>query len=144
MNNMYFDDHAVKRQNIEYFVHLVRIAKSDDILSNTEFELLHRIGKKLGFTEPEIDDLIVTTGKFDYIPPYELSERFEQVYEIVKMTLADGVIENSEMRLASCFATKSGFRESEIPNLLILLIYGIRQGQEAEDLFEVYKKERKS
>ncbi len=141
---MYFDDHAVKRQNIEYFVHLVRIAKSDDILSNTEFELLHRIGKKLGFTEPEIDDLIVTTGKFDYIPPYELSERFEQVYEIVKMTLADGVIENSEMRLASCFATKSGFRESEIPNLLILLIYGIRQGQEAEDLFEVYKKERKS
>jgi hypothetical protein len=137
-------DHPEKKQNIEYFTHLVRIAKVDDIISNDELVLLHRIGKKLGLTEPETDKLIETTGKSDYIPPYELSKRFDQVYEIVSMTLADGSIDNNEMRLASGFAVKSGFNEDEIPGLLVLLIKGIKEGKDEEDLFEKYVKERRS
>lgn len=144
MNITNFPSHEAKKRNIEYFVHLVRIAKADDIISSTELELLHRLGKKTGFTEPEIDNLIATTGKSDYIPPYELVERFEQVYEVVKMTLADGVIDKNEMRLASGFAAKSGFSENEIPNLLVLLISGIKEDKDADDLFEAYKKNRKS
>jgi uncharacterized tellurite resistance protein B-like protein len=143
MNISEYFDHPGKKQNIEYFVHLVRIAKADDIVSESELELLHRIGRKLGFTDPEINKLIETTDKSDYIPPYELSKRFDQVYEIVKMTLADGIIENSEMRLANSFAVKSGFTDNEIPNLLALLIRGIKEGKDEEDLFEVFKKGRK-
>jgi uncharacterized tellurite resistance protein B-like protein len=144
MNILENTDHSVKKQQIEYFVQLIRIALADDIINNSEMELLHRIGKKLGFTEPEINNLIDTTGKANFIAPYELSARFEQVYDIIRMTLADGVIDKNEMRLASSFAANSGFKESEIPNLLILLINGIKQGKDHEDLFEVYKKQRKS
>jgi hypothetical protein len=143
MNTQNYFDHPLKKENIEYFIHLVRIAKADDIISQSEMALLHRIGKKLGFTDPEIDNLIANTNKSDYIPPYELSKRFDQVYEVVKMTLADGVLENSEMRLASGFAFKSGFSEGEIPKLLTMLIHGIKEGKDEEDLFEVYMKERK-
>jgi uncharacterized tellurite resistance protein B-like protein len=143
MNISEYFDHPQKKQNMEYFVHLVRIAKADDIVANSELELLHRIGRQLGFTDPEIDNLIETTGKSDYIAPYELSKRFDQVYEIVKMTLADGIIDKNEMRLAGSFALKSGFTENEIPNLLALLLRGIKEGKDEEDLFEVFKKERK-
>ncbi len=143
MSVLNYFDHPEKKQNIEYFIHLVRIAKADDIISNTELELLRRIGRKLGLTDPEIDNLIETTGQSDYTPPYELSKRFDQVYEIVKMTMADGVIDNNEMRLATGFAIKSGFKDNEIPNLLALLIHGIREGKDEEDLFELYKKGRK-
>jgi hypothetical protein len=143
MNISDYFDHPIKKQNTEYFVHIVRIAKADDIVSNTELELLHRIGRKLGLTDPEIEKLIETTGKSDYIPPYELSKRFDQVYEIVKMTLADGAIDSNEMRLARGFAVKSGFTETEIPNLLSLIIEGIKGDKDEEELFEVYKKERK-
>ena len=142
MNHLENFDHPQKKQNKEYFVHLVRIAKADDVVSQNELELLVRIGKNLGFTNPEIDKLIESTGKFDYVPPYELSKRFNQLYEIVKMTLADGVIDNNELRLARGFATISGFMESEIPKLLVLLMSGIKQGIDEEDLFEIYKKEK--
>jgi replication initiation and membrane attachment protein DnaB len=143
MNILEHSDHPVKKQNIEYFVQLVRISLADDIITNSEMELLYRMGKKFGFTEPEVENLIETTGKSNFIPPYELSARFEQVYDIVRMTLADGVIDKNEMRLASSFAANSGFKENEIPNLLLLLITGIKQGKDQEDLFEAYKKERK-
>jgi len=143
MSHSDFFDHPQKKQNKDYFVHLVRIAKADDIMSHKELELLHRIGKNLGFTDPEIDKLIETTAKSDYHPPYELSKRFDQVYEIVKMTLADGKIENQEMRLATAFAVKSNFNESEIPSLLALLIRGIKEGKDEEDLFKAFVKNRK-
>ena len=131
-------------KNRDYFVHLIRIAKADDVISNPELELLHRIGKTLDFTVPEIDNLIETTDRSDYNPPPELSQRFEQLYGVVKMTLADGMIDKKEMRIVSSFAAKSNFREDEIPHLLVLLISGIKQGKTAEELFDVYKKERKS
>jgi hypothetical protein len=144
MNTSEYFDHPIKKQNKDYFIYLVRIAKADDNVTGPELQSLHRIGRRLGFTDPEIDKLVITTAKSDYIPPYELSKRFEQVYEIVKMTLADGIIDNHEMRLASSFAIKSGFSENEIPGLLVLLLNGIKQGKDEDELFESYKKERKS
>jgi uncharacterized tellurite resistance protein B-like protein len=137
-------DHPLKKQNKEFFVHLVKIAMADGIIWPAELELLHQMGRKLGFTEPEIKNLIDSAAKQDYNPPYELSKRFEQLFDIVKLTLADGQIDNLEMRLASGFAAKSGFKESEIPALLVMIMRGIKEGKDEEDLFEVYKKTRKS
>jgi len=142
MSILKFFEHAHKKDNVEYFTHLIHIAKADGIVSNNESHLIQRIGKKLGFTDPEIEKLIEISGKSDYIPPYELFKKFEKVYEIVNMTMADGIIDDGEMRLASSFAIKSGFRESEITALLHLLIAGIKQGKDEEDLFEEYKKIR--
>jgi len=144
MNIIDPSNQSIKRDNIEYFIQLIRIAMADDMISNNELALLHRIGKKTGFTDQEIDNFIETTGKSNFISPAELSKRFEQVYDIVKMVLADGVIDKNEMRLASSFAANSGFKESEIPNLLVLLITGIKQGIDEEELFETYRIAKKS
>jgi hypothetical protein len=144
MDILHSTNHSMKKLNIEYFVHLVRIAMADNIIGNSEMELLHRMGKKLGFTDPEINNLIETKGRSDYIPPNELSKRFERVYDVVMMTLVDGAIDKNEMRLVRGFIVKSGFKEREIPYLLILLIGGIGQGKNEEELFEVYKKEKKT
>jgi hypothetical protein len=143
MNNLNLSDHSIKKQNSEYFIHVVRVAKADDYVSDTEIDMLHQMGRKMGYSDLEIDSLIQATNKSDYIPPYQLFNRFEQLYGIVKMILADGVIDNTEMRLATNFALKSGFTEKENPRLLVLLIGGIRQGKNEEELFEEYKKERK-
>ncbi|MFZ4400070.1 MAG: hypothetical protein ACOYO1_08560 [Bacteroidales bacterium] len=137
-------DHLGKKQDKEHFQHLISIAIADGIIDSTETEMLHRFGRKMGFTEPEIEDLLESSRKLVYNPPYEFFKRFEQVYEIIKMVLADGNIDKNEMRLANSLATKSGFTESEIPKLLVLLISGIREGKDEEELFELYKKQRKS
>jgi len=56
------------------------------------------------------------------------------------MVLVDGIIDKNEMRLANNFAMKSGFPDDEIPKLLVLLISGIKEGKDEDDLFEKYKK----
>ena len=143
MNHLENFDHPIKKQNKEFFIHLVKIAMADGIIWHTELEMLQRMGRNLGFTEPEIKNLIDIAAKQDHNPPYELAKRFEQLYDVVKMTLADGQIDNHEMLLAHGFAAKSGFKESEIPALLVTIMRGIKEGKDDEELFEIYKKTRK-
>ncbi len=133
-------DHSERKQDKEHFKHLIQVALADGKIDDNEFKMLHRLGKNMGFTDPEIDDLMESTKQSAYNPPYELSKRFEQIYGIVKMVLADDKIENNEMRLATGLALKSGFSENEIPALLVLLIDGIKKGEDEEDLFKIYKK----
>ena len=135
-------DHPSKKQDKEHFINLIQVALADEMLDKSESDMLHRFGRRMGFTDPEIDNLIKASSKTAYIPPYELSKRFEQVYDIVKMVLADDVIDKNEMRLANGFAAKSGFTEMEIPGLLSFLITGINEGKDEDDLFEQYKKQR--
>lgn len=142
MNISEYFDHHLKKQDKEHFKNLLRVAMADGIIDQKESEALRRIGRKMDFTDSEIDNLIESTRNSSYNPPYELSLRFEQMYDIMKMVLADGVIETNEMRLANCFASQSGFNESEIPGLLALIIEGIKEGKDAEDLFIAYKKKK--
>jgi len=139
MNVLNIFDHPEKKQNKEYFIQLVQSAKADDKIHESELNLLHRLGKKLGLTEPEINTLIRDTDKADYIPPYELSKRFEQVYNIVSITMADGHVDENELRVLKGFALRSGFSEEEIPLMLSTITEGIKAGKNEDDLFEHYR-----
>lgn len=133
-------DHPERKQDKEHFKHLVDIAMADGVIEEQEHKMLNRIGKNLGLTEEEVNNLIDSSKKAAYNPPYELKKRFEQMYAIVKMVLADGKIENNEMRLATNIGLKSGFTEAEMPVLMSVLIGGIRNEEDEDDLFDQYRK----
>ncbi|HAQ18578.1 MAG TPA: hypothetical protein DCR40_05000 [Prolixibacteraceae bacterium] len=135
-------DHPERKQDKEHFIHLVQMALADGKIEDTELQMLYRLGGNLGITTLEVDDLLETSKKSAYIPPYELSKRFGQLYDVVKMVFADGKIDDNEMRLATGIALKSGFLEEEIPVLLALLINGVRNGDDEDDLFILYKKRK--
>lgn len=135
-------DHPGRKQDKEHFSHLIQMALADGEIQPEEMEMLHRVGSRMGLTAPEVDDLLEASKKSAYIPPYELSKRFAQLYDVVKMVFADGKIDNNEMRMATGIALKSGFTESEIPALLALLINGVKNGEDDDDLFDLYKKQR--
>ena len=140
MSLLEYFDYPDRKQDKEHFRDLVQVAVVDGIMNEVELKMLHRMGKNLGLTDPEMDDLVESKEKSLYNPPYELAKRFEQLYDIVKMVLVDGIIDNNEMRLATILAIKSGFTEAEIPDLLSLLIKGINEGEDEEELFKLYKK----
>lgn len=140
MSLLHYSDHAEKKNKKEYFINLIQVTLADGKVTEKESEILHKLGKKLGFTDPEIDLLLKRTASSNYIPSYELAKRFEQLYDIVKMVLADGKIDESEMHLAHNFAITSGFHAKEIPKLLDILIKGIEAGIDEEPLFKAYKK----
>ena len=143
MNILEQTEHQDKKDNKAHFLHLVQVALADGVIDESELLLLHSYGKKMGFTDPEIDELIKSAPTAEYNPPYELQKRFEQVYRIAKMILADNKIDESEMALIHKIALKSGFQPQEIDFIIPFLIDGVQKRIDDEDLFEDYAKKRK-
>jgi uncharacterized tellurite resistance protein B-like protein len=135
----YITDHG-KRVNKQAFVHLVQVSKIDGKLNQDEYDLLHKEGKKFGLTDPEIDYLISSESTSHYHAPYSLEEKFEHLYNMGEMILADEVVDEKERRMIKKFAIEAGFSDSKHAGLAEILIEGIRMNTEEEILFRKFKK----
>lgn len=135
-----FITHSGKRINKEHFVHLVQVSKADGKINQVELELLHKEGRKFGLTDPEIDKLIQHESRHNYNPPYSLQDKFDQLYNIAEMMLADEIISEGEKKLLNRYAIEAGFNDKTIPRLVELLITGIKKGDDEETLLKEFKK----
>lgn len=129
-----------KRINKEHFIHLVQVSRADGNMQPTELGLLHKEGRKFGLTDPEIDRIIEKESKHHYDPPYSLHEKFDQLYNIVEIVLADNDVSEAEMKLINRYAIGAGFADKTIPKLIDLLIKGVREGKDEETLLKEFRK----
>ncbi len=143
MNLLNYHDSHQKKLNRAYFVHLILVAKADGNISDKEKKVLHRLGHKLGFVDEEISRMIDNPGQDSYNPPYELRERIEHLYDIIRITLADGSITDEEHRITQCYAVASGFSSVESDDVIEIIKKGIGEGQDEEEIFQIYKKRRR-
>jgi hypothetical protein len=141
MNFSDFITHHGKRVNKEFFFNLIQVSKSDGKIAEAELKSLYKTGKKFGLTDPEIDQMIIAEGNVHYVAPYSLEEKFEHLYNVATMILADNIIDDSEKRLIRKFAIEAGFNDKVIDKLLNLLFEGIRNNENEESLFDRFKKQ---
>jgi uncharacterized tellurite resistance protein B-like protein len=139
MNFSDFITHHGKRVNKEAFVHLVQISRVDGKINKDEMELLHKEGKKFGLTDPEIDKLIHSERDHHYHPPYSLEEKFDHLYNIAEMILADEIIKENEKKMIRRFAIEAGFEYAKIEDLINLLLEGIKENTDEEVLFKKFR-----
>ena len=140
MNFTHFITYHGKRINREHFLHLVRVAKIDGKVKESELELLHKEGRKFGLTDPEIDQLINSEAAHNYHPPYSLKDKFEELYNIAEMILVDEVVTDSEKRMIRRYAIAAGFSDDVIDGLLNILLEGVVKGEDEEKLLKEFKK----
>jgi uncharacterized tellurite resistance protein B-like protein len=135
----FITDHG-KRVSKEHYIHLIQVSKIDGKISPPEIEMLHKEGRKFGLTDPEIDKLIVSESFDNFDAPYSLIDKFDQLYNIAELILADEVITDSEKRMMKRYAISAGFRDEVIDDLLALLLEGVAKGDDEEKLFKEFKK----
>ena len=135
-----FISHHGKRVNKEAFLHLVQTSKVDGKINKDEMELLHKAGRKFSLTDHEIDHLIHTERDHHYHPPYSLQEKFDHLYNIGEIILADDVVKEGEKKMIKRFAIEAGFEYSKINDLIKLLLEGMKENISEEDLFKKFKK----
>jgi hypothetical protein len=140
MNFTDFITNTGKRINKEYFVNLIQVSKVDGKINDTELELLHKEGKKFGLTDPEIDKLINTESHNHYHAPYSLAEKFEHLYNVTVMVLADEVVTESEKKMIRKFAIEAGFNDQVVEGVMQLLLDGVAKGEEEEKLLNDFKR----
>lgn len=139
MNFSDFITNHGKRVNKDHYIHLVQVSKIDGKISPSELEMLHKEGRKFGLTDPEIDKLINSEIHNDYHPPFSLNDKFEHLYNVAEMILADEVITEGEKRIIRRFAIEAGFDDKAIGKLMDLLFEGIQNNESEESILAKFK-----
>src|SRR5690554_5477658 len=89
---------------------LIALAKADGRLSKSEVELILKFGEARGLDNMEVSSLIEETySNRDVKVPATDTERFEQIFELVQIMLADNKVEDEEVDFCIEIAEKSGF-----------------------------------
>lgn len=140
MNFTDFVTHHGKRVNKEYFITLIQVSKTDGKIAGVELDLLYKEGKKFGLTEPEIEKLIASESNHAYHAPYSLHDKFEHMYNVAVMVLADEEVTENETKMLRKFAIEAGFKDEAIDKLISLLLDGIRNDEPEESLLAKFRK----
>lgn len=129
-----------KRVKKDHFIHLVQVAEIDGKITDIELEILYKEGRKFGLTEPEIQAVIDKEKDFHYVPPYSLHDKFDELYNIALIILADDVITDGERKVLMRYSISAGFEERISDVLIDHLLDGVKRGEDEEVLFSSFKK----
>jgi uncharacterized tellurite resistance protein B-like protein len=119
-----------KTKNLKsHLANLVAIANSDGDFSVAEKRLIFDIGVKNGLSIDEVKKIIKSDSKsIEFKVPDNDSDRFDELYDLVSMMLADGECTEDEMSNCIELAEKLGFRKA-ITGVLVRRIVTLQIGE---------------
>ncbi len=94
------------------FVNLVAVALADGHITHEEYDLLYIVGKRFGASHDEVDEIISAYKLFTFEVPTVETEKYKQFISLIRMMLADGVVDESEIKLINGFSTHLGFDQA--------------------------------
>lgn len=94
------------------FVNLVAVALADGHITHEEYDLLYIVGKRFGANAEEVDEIITAYKFLTFEGPSEMDDKLRQLISLNRMMLADGIVDEKELRLINSFASGLGFDES--------------------------------
>lgn len=98
---------------------LIELANRDGEIDESELRLIHHIGQAHNHTEDEINELIKNTPTIDY-DKLTNDERFEMLYDLVRLMKVDGKIFDEEILYCLDVARKLGY-----PMEAVMELYGL-------------------
>ncbi len=126
-------------QNESHLKNLILMARSDNSIDQSEVEVIIKIGKERGFSEVEIKDFLTSSEKNKLIIPEGDQEKFDQLYDLTLVMMADGIIEEDEMDFVTSFANKLGFRKTSSAFIVTKILEGLEQQLNKTDIFDLTK-----
>lgn len=119
-----------------HLCNLAALAKADGNIDDREMNFIITVGKKNGLSGPAVRKLVAdqTNGESDI--PNNDSERFDQIFDLVDMMLADGVVDETEMDFCIMMAEKLGFRKAIVGVLVRKISQGVKDAVPRDSIKE--------
>ncbi len=124
----FFENEQAKKVK-GHLLNLAALAKADGHIDAREMNFIIAVGKKNGINSTEVQSLVSgSKGLENSDLPTNDSERFDQIFDLVDMMLADGVVDETEMDFCIMMAEKLGFRKAIVGVLVRKISQGVKDG----------------
>ena len=98
-----------QRRDISHFANIVRIAKSDNQISQEEIAFLSKVSKKYNITDENFKEILKSPENIPTIAHLDCIERIERLYELMVMVKADHQIQHEEVMMLRRIVTGLAF-----------------------------------
>ncbi|MDX1905378.1 MAG: hypothetical protein SFU27_14625 [Thermonemataceae bacterium] len=116
---------------------LISMAKADGYYDQIEKEYLLQVAKNYGISAKTPEELEKNASKVAMASTND-ERAYKQLYELVGMMLADGVIHNSEIELCVKFAEEMGIAQSNGSVFIGKLVKAIEKGASEADFKKLF------
>lgn len=93
----------------EQLTALTLLAKSDDVMDESERNLIFRIGRANKLEDAEIQQIIDNPGNLGPLGSLSPDEKFEFLFSVIQLMKADDEIFNAEVDYCNQIAVKLGY-----------------------------------
>ena len=112
---------------------LIEIAVADGHFHDDEYALLKEIARKYGVSEKKLAYIRENPDGIEFEVPQDKNEKFSQLFDLVKMMVADTHIDHNEVKLCNVYAHRFGYKEENIPELIDVITQNIQNGNDVKD-----------
>jgi uncharacterized membrane protein YebE (DUF533 family) len=131
----FFENEQTKKIK-SHIVNLAALAKADGHIDEREMNFIVAVGQKNGMRAAEVRSVVANASTVNPLLPDNDSERFDQIFDLVDMMLADGVVDDHEMEFCIDMAGKLGFRKAIVGVLVRKISMGVKDGLPREQIKE--------
>lgn len=115
-----------------HIVNLVSLALADGIIDKKEQALLIKIATQTGMSSGEFEEILENPEKVKFYPPATKEEAAVQLLDLILMMLADGKVQDSELKFCTEVALKLGFPARKVDYIIENIIDDLNRKIERE------------
>ena len=104
-----FFEHQYLSFKKNHLKNIIALAKSDGELHKDEIKLIYKMGRKYGLKDRQVERLINSKKKMEINIPDTFDEKMDQLYDLMQMVYADGIVDDNEISFCNEMVSKFGF-----------------------------------
>lgn len=102
-------DSGFKQRNAGHFAAIVRLAMSDEIITNEERAFLDRLANKLDISDRSYQEILKEYQSHPINPPITYDSRLERLYDLGRIVYADQELGKGQIKLLERLSVGLGF-----------------------------------
>ncbi len=103
-----------KKRNEDHFAAIVRVAMSDNVITDDEKAFLDRLATSLDITESDYAAILKDYKSHPINPPTSYNIRLERLFDLARMVWADDIEGPKQHRLLEKLAVGLGFNSKNV------------------------------
>jgi uncharacterized membrane protein YebE (DUF533 family) len=131
-----FFEHQRTSFKRSYLSNLIAIASSDGHLDELERQLIHKIGRKRGLKEWQINELLEDQSPKQPFMPESIHNRMEMLYDLMQIIYADDKVTDDEVAFITGIVQAYKLRTSIVDHLIAMFSTGAPHSSEWKEFVE--------
>ena len=126
-------DSGFRKRNNDHFAAIVRVAMSDDVITDSEKEFIDRLARNLDISDADYKAILKDYKSHPINPPVSYDSRLERLFDLTRMVWADGVKEDAQVSLLRKFCVGLGFHAVNVKYVTDKALELIRNNADLEE-----------